>query len=184
MKLNEWISLFLVLFITSPIVSYAEAEPYHIPNPSILNQDGKTLQFYDDVVKGKTVAINFIFTRCQFVCPLAGLKFAKLRQLIKDQQAADLNKSLQLISITTDVPFDTPQRLKDWAENFGAGSGWTQLTGDKQNVTALLKSLQAFVFDKQEHSSMVLMINDAQQQVKWMNGDSDPQTLLAALQNW
>src|SRR6185436_20548885 len=40
-----------------------------IPNTRIYDQNGKQLNFYDDLVKGKTVAINFIFTTCTASCP-------------------------------------------------------------------------------------------------------------------
>src|SRR5215470_16849696 len=36
----------------------------YFPNLPVVTQDGKTLKFYDDVIKGKIVLISFIYTNC------------------------------------------------------------------------------------------------------------------------
>ena len=51
-----------------------------IPNTRILDQNGKQLNFYDDLIKGKTVAINFVFTTCTTVCPPLTATFRKVQQ--------------------------------------------------------------------------------------------------------
>ena len=43
----------------------------YIPNLPVVTHEGKTLRFYDDLIKGKIVLINFIYTSCQDVCPIA-----------------------------------------------------------------------------------------------------------------
>ncbi|MEM7258879.1 MAG: SCO family protein, partial [Pseudomonadota bacterium] len=93
-------------------------------------------------------------------------------------------KQIELVSVTTDSPYDTSQRLRQWAGNFNAGPGWTQITGEKQQVDRLLKSLDAFSADKTEHSTLILLINDHTQQRKWIDGNSDPETILTALNTW
>ena len=39
----------------------------HFPNVELITQDGKKVRFYDDVLKGRQVAINAIFTTCKDV---------------------------------------------------------------------------------------------------------------------
>ena len=41
----------------------------NIPDVELLDQDGRKVRFYTDLVKGKVVAINFIFTTCTTICP-------------------------------------------------------------------------------------------------------------------
>ena len=151
-----------------------------IPNIAVLDQDGVSRHFYTDLVEDKIVAINFIFTSCQMTCPMLGFKFGQLRKQLGD----DAGTRLHLISITTDAAYDTPQRLKSWSEKFNSGVGWTQLTGEKQQIDQLLKSLKAFSVDKLDHSTLVLLINDKTQQHKWIDGNSDPRLILQALSKW
>src|SRR4051794_9675078 len=49
-----------------------------IPDVELMDQNGRRVRFYSDVVQGKTVAINTIFTTCTTICPLMGANFAKL----------------------------------------------------------------------------------------------------------
>jgi protein SCO1/2 len=121
-----------------------------------MNQRGEKVHFYSDLIKGKVVAINTIFTTCTTICPLMGANFAKVRKLIGD----DANVSL--ISISIDPAVDTPERLEQWSRGFGlVPSGWTLLTGDPAEVTALLKALQVFTPDKQDHAPVVLVGGDS-----------------------
>src|ERR1700731_1993208 len=40
-----------------------------IPDVVVVDQDNHKLHFYRDLVQGKNVAINFIFTTCTTICP-------------------------------------------------------------------------------------------------------------------
>jgi len=42
----------------------------YFPNVTLTTQDGKKVQFYDDLIKGKIVAVNLIYTTCKYACPL------------------------------------------------------------------------------------------------------------------
>src|SRR6185437_4358658 len=97
----------------------------HFPNAPLINQDGQTVKFYDDLIKGKTVVINFIFTRCGNVCPLETAKLSQVYKLLGDR----MGKDIFFYSITVDPKHDTPERLKEYAEKFHTGPGWYFLTG-------------------------------------------------------
>jgi protein SCO1/2 len=132
-------------------------KPARIPDTIVYDQDGKKLRFYSDLVKGKTVAINFIFTTCTTICPPLTATFRKLQQELGERKGSDVH----LISISVDPTTDVPERLKAFSAKFNAGPGWTFVTGDKQEVDLLLKSLGASVGDKNDHSPMVLVGNEA-----------------------
>lgn len=173
--------LVLLLLATSGLADTpADDQQQVIPNVSVLDHNGDAVLFYDDLVKDNIVAVNFIFTRCGMICPMLGFRFGQLRKLLDD----DSGNQVQLVSITTDPNYDTPARIKTWAQQFHQGIGWTQITGDKQTIDHLLKSLKAFSADKQDHSSLVLLINDQRNEWKWIDGESDPQLVQAALSEW
>ena len=151
-----------------------------LPNTEVIDQTGKSLTFYDDLLKDKIVAINFVFTRCTMTCPIAGFQFGRLRSLL----GASAGKDVQLISVSLDAAYDTPARLKSWASQFNSGVGWTQITGEKRNIDQLLKSLNAYSADKQDHSTLILIGNDKLNVWKWIDGNSDPQLILSALSEW
>jgi protein SCO1 len=132
-------------------------KPAQIPDTIVYDQDGKKLRFYSDLVKGKTVAINFIFTTCTTICPPLTATFRKLQQELGGRKGSDV----QLISISVDPTTDVPERLKAFSAKFNAGPGWSFVTGDKQEIDLLLKSLGASVGDKNDHSPMVLVGNES-----------------------
>ena len=170
---------YLALFVFALSTGFVHAQT-DLPNTSVLDQNGQSKLFYQDLIKDRIVVINFVFTRCRMVCPMAGFQFGRLRELLGDQAG----QSVHLISVSSDASYDTPQRMKDWAVQFNAGKGWTQVTGEKQNIDQLLKSLKAFSADKQDHSTLVLVGNDRLSEWKWIDGGSNPQLILSALSKW
>jgi protein SCO1/2 len=129
---------------------------FEIPDLELVNQDGRTVHFYTDLVADRVVAMNFVFTTCTTVCAPMGAIFGKLQDEIGD----DLGKDIHLISISVDPVTDTPQRLKAWSERFGARGGWTLVTGPKSRIDDLLKALEVFTPDFADHSPTVLVGND------------------------
>src|SRR5690349_15247133 len=56
----------------------------HFPNVELLTQDGKKVRFYDDLIKGKIVAIDLIYTTCKYNCPLETARLVQLQKLLGD----------------------------------------------------------------------------------------------------
>lgn len=127
-----------------------------IPDVEVLDQEGNRIHFYRDLVKGKTVAINFIFTTCTTICPPLAATFARVQKQMGDKVGADVH----LISISVDPVTDTPQRLKAWGAKFKAGPGWTFITGNKQEIDKLLNALGASVARREDHSPAAIIGND------------------------
>ena len=123
-----------------------------IPNVKVTTQDGKTVDFYEDLIKGKVVAVNFVFTSCTTVCPPMGAIFGKLQE-----QRADAH----LVSVSIDPEVDTPERLKSWSRKFGARPGWTLVTGKKDDIVRLLKAMNAYSPDFANHQPVTVVGNDA-----------------------
>jgi len=127
-----------------------------IPDVEVLDQNGNALHFYSDLIKGKTVAINFIFTNCTTICPPLAATFARVQKDLGDKTGRDVH----FISISVDPLTDTPERLKAWGAKFKAGDGWTFVSGEKQEVDKLLNALGASVSRREDHSPTVIVGND------------------------
>ena len=126
-----------------------------IPDVAVLDQNGKALNFYTDLVKGKVVAINFVFTTCTTICPPLTATFRRVQQ-----QLAEQNSPAQLISISVDPAIDTPERLRDFAAKFKAEPGWAFVTGNTSDINSLLQQLGVAVTNKNDHTPMILIGND------------------------
>ena len=126
-----------------------------IPDITVQDQNGKSLNFYTDLVKGKVVAINFVFTTCTTICPPLTATFRRVQQ-----QLAEQNMSAQLISISVDPAIDTPERLRDFAAKFKVEPGWAFVTGNTSDINSLLQQLGVAVTNKNDHTPMILIGND------------------------
>lgn len=126
-----------------------------IPDVTIQDQHGKSLNFYRDLVKGKVVAVNFVFTTCTAICPSLTATFRKVQQ-----QLAERNVQAQLISISVDPTTDTPERLHAFAAKFNAEPGWTFVTGNSSEIDSILKEFGVAVANKNDHTPMILIGND------------------------
>lgn len=127
-----------------------------IPDTPVLDQSGKQLNFYSDLIKDKVVAINFVFTTCTAICPSLTATFRRVQQ-----DAAARGVQVQLISISVDPTTDTPERLKDFAAKFKAEPGWTFVTGEKTRIDSVLQALGAAVSNRNDHTPMILIGNDS-----------------------
>ena len=127
-----------------------------IPDVLVSDQEGKRLNFYSDLIKGKTVAINFIFTTCTTICPPLT---ATMRQ-VQREMGERVGRDVWLISVSVDPLTDGPDRLKSFAAKFGVGYGWTFVTGQKSEIDKLLRALGAYVSDKNNHSPIILVGNE------------------------
>src|SRR5262245_52050182 len=105
----------------------------YFPNLPVVTQDGKTLKFYDDVIKDKIVLISFIYTNCPDICPLTTARIAQ----VEDELGEMVGRDVFFISMTVDPERDTPERLKEFATAFDAGPGWLFLTGKLEDIRAI-----------------------------------------------
>ncbi len=153
--LSNYFRFFLMLILAVCWKADGLAAPspgnVNIPDTPLVDQEGRAVRLKSDVLAEKTVAINFVFTSCEGICPVLGTTFSKLQERLGER----LGKDISLVSITIDPATDTPARLKEWGAKFGARPGWSLLTGEQANITSLLKALDA----ANHNSPMVLLGN-------------------------
>lgn len=124
----------LAMAVSHPVTAAKRGADY-FPNVELVTQEGKKVRFYDDLLKGKQVAINAIFTTCKDVCPLETANMVQLKKVLGDRAGRDVH----LYSISIDPKRDTPEALKAYAEKFGAD--WTFLTGRPEDIRLITKKL-------------------------------------------
>ena len=138
--------------------SGAEKSPAakYFSDVELLDQDGRKLRFYSDVLKNKVVVINTFFTTCTSICPPMNRNFEKMQEALGDR----LGKDVFLVSISVDPDTDTPTRLKEYGKRFHAQPGWLFLTGKKENVDWALYKLGQYVETRDNHTSIFIIGNE------------------------
>lgn len=141
----------------------------HFPNVELITQDGEKVHFYDDLIKGKIVAIVLIYTNCQYSCPLETARLAQVQKKLGDR----VGKDIFFYSISIDPVHDTPEVLKAYREKFHIGPGWTFLTGKKEDIDFLTKRLGLYSdpsVNADGHLPYLLIGNEATGQ--WIRGSA------------
>lgn len=159
--------------------SMADASASYFPNLVLLTQDNKPVQFYTDLLKGKVVLINFLFTNCKGVCSPMTANLAKVQKYLGER----VGREVTMISLSVDPETDTPPVLKKYAESFKAQPGWYFLTGEKKNVDWVLYKLGGYVEDKQQHSSVLIIGNETTGEWMKVPATSDPSEIANAVTN-
>jgi len=122
----------------------------------VIDQNGKRLRFYSDVLKDRVLLINFIFTSCMDACPLMTQRLIQTRELLVDAVKDDI----WFVSISIDPERDTPEAMKAFAEKQGADeTRWMWLTGTKQNLEFIVKRLGQYTDEIEAHSTLMLAAN-------------------------
>lgn len=155
----------------------------YFPNVPLTTQDGATVYLYDDLLKGKAVAINAIYTNCKDECPLETARMAQVQRLLGER----VGKDIFFYSITIDPKRDTPKVLKAYAEHFGAGPGWLFLTGKEEDIKLVTKKLGlSSLLDsgtRDGHPAGLMLGNGSGQ---WMGNSAvdNPRFLAATIRNF
>ena len=154
----------------------------YFPNVPLITQDGDTVHFFDDLIKDKIVAVNFIYTTCPDSCPLETAQLVRVQDILGDR----LGHDVFFYSITIDPEHDTPEVLKAYKAKFGAN--WTFLTGKESDIILLRRKLGLYIEEIQDGSNNhnVSMIIGNQATGRWMKRSpfENPHVLADQLGNW
>jgi protein SCO1/2 len=145
----------------------------------LIDQDGRKVRFYSDVLEGKTVIVNAFFTTCTSVCPPMNRNMEKIQEALGER----VGKDVLLVSISVDPETDTPTRLKEYSKKFHAREGWLFLTGKKENVDWALYKVGQYVEDKQDHATVIIVGNEATGLWKKALGMAKPAELIQIVES-
>ena len=129
----------------------------YFPNLPVVTQDGKTVRFYDDLIKGKIVVVSFIFASCTDFCPLTTARMLQVEEKLGDLVGRDIF----FYSITVDPENDTPEKLKEYAQAYSTGPGWRFVTGKPEDIRIILAKLGERRRKLTDHRNDIVIGNDA-----------------------
>src|SRR5919107_1894443 len=145
----------------------------------LTDQDGRKLRFYSDVLKGKPVAIPPFPPAGRAVSPPMNRNMEKIQEALGDR----VGKDVFLVSISVDPETDTPAVIKEYSKKFHAKPGWMFLTGKKENVDWALYKVGQYVEDKQDHTTVIIIGNEATGLWKKAFGMSKPAELIQIVES-
>lgn len=150
------------------------------PNVVLTTHEGKKVKFYDDLIKDKIVIFNFMYAKCEGVCPGVTMNLGRVQKLLGPRVGRDIF----MYSITLKPETDTPKVLAQYAQMHHAGPGWTFLTGNPNDIE-LLRRKQGFTnpdpvldADKSQHIGMVRFGNEPMQWWAGCPGLADPKFIV------
>lgn len=138
----------------------SDSSQHYIPEFRFTNQEGKLIGRKE--MEGKITIVDFFFTSCPSICPV----MSKEMERVNDHFRGEPN--VQILSISIDPTYDTPQILKAYAEEHHAIPGkWHFLSGSKEETFQLARCgfvLPALdgngVPDDFVHSDKFILIDD------------------------
>ncbi|HYG90382.1 MAG TPA: SCO family protein [Azospirillum sp.] len=132
-----------------------EAERSYFTNTPLVTQEGRAVRFFDDVLLGRNVLINFIFTQCKDACPLLTTKMI----LAAEQARSAQEGPVSLVSISVDPVNDTPEALAQFARKHGPVDDWTLLTGTSADIAQVLRRFGQNGTEPTDHTTLMLAGN-------------------------
>ena len=99
-----------------------------ISSMDLVDQEGEPVNL--QTFRGQPWFANIIFTRCPGPCARMTQKMRQLQEALPAEAS-----EVQLVSLTTDPDFDTPEVLSQYARKFQADTQtWKFLTGTKEEI--------------------------------------------------
>lgn len=127
-------------------------EHYTPPSIELTTMNGEQVTLAKLLDTDQPVALNFIFTSCTTICPIMSATFAQAQKRL-GHEAHDI----RWISITIDPEYDTPQRLRSYAQRFNAGEQWSFLTGTTEDIATVQRAFDVYRGDKMNHIPVTLL---------------------------
>jgi protein SCO1 len=152
------------------------------PAFSLTTQEGARLALQD--LRGKVVAVTFIYASCADTCPLLTAKLAGLQARL----GTDFGAKVFFVAITVDPERDTPQVLQRYAQAHGANlDGWAFLTGTPAEIQQVAR--QYGIYYKKtprgavDHTFLTSLIDPSGTlRVQYLGVRFDPEELLRDVQ--
>ena len=109
----------------------------YFTNARLLTHEGKSVRFYDELLEGKLVVINMMYTVCSGICP-ANTAALKTLQLALGSR---VGRDIFMYSLTLRPEMDNPGALRDYMRQYQVQPGWTFLTGQPSEVDRIRRRL-------------------------------------------
>jgi protein SCO1 len=144
------------------------------PPFTLTSQDGEPVALAD--LRGKVLAVTFIYTGCPDICPLVTQKMVDVQNAL----GVEFGKKIAFVSISLDPEHDTPAVLKDYAQSWGAKpNGWMFLTGSPAAVRDVTRRYGVFFAKKEDgsvdHTQLTTLVDaDGRMRVQYIGWRFNP----------
>lgn len=151
----------------------------YFPDVPLVTHEGREVRFYSDLIRGKLVVVNFIYTRCPAVCGLMTANLARVKRELGDR----VGKDIHFYSLSLEPEHDTPETLSAYAKAYRAGPGWTFLTGKPEDIARLRRKF-GDIGSVEDHAPRINVGNDVNG--TWWNTAAldDPRYLATVIGAW
>jgi protein SCO1/2 len=106
-----------------------------VPKFSLLDDSGRV--FTEEALRGHPTVVDFIFTRCDAICPKVSARMQRFQEHTGDRKGS----AIKLLSISVDPEYDTPPRLAEYAGRYHADlTRWRFLTGPKAAIRSFIEN--------------------------------------------
>jgi protein SCO1 len=121
----------------SPAAARIRIQQKNFPNVPLISHEGKRVNFYDDLIKGKVVTINFFYAKCDEICPLVSANLAKVQKILGDKVGRDIF----MYSISLKPEEDNLEAIRAYRDSWHADPGWTFFTGQPSDIEKIRKGI-------------------------------------------
>ena len=173
----------LVPAIPSTFGATKDLRPYGLPDLPVVTHEGKRVRFYSDLIHGKIVLINFMYSTCKGICPGMTTNLKDVYRALGDRVGRDVF----MYSITLQPEKDTAERLRSYVKARGIGDGWYFLTGEAFDLDQIRKRLGFYDpnpevdEDRTQHTGMLRVGNDARQRWTMCPALAEPSVIVRSV---
>lgn len=142
-----WLALLVALQLAVSAAAWAQTAkadkrlPLIGPAPAFALDSARGPRVALADLRGKVMALTFVFTTCTDSCPILTAKMAEIGRSL----GSDFGSKVAFVAISVDPLNDTPARLRDYARAHRAdGPGWYFLTGAPRDIEAVVRRYGAY----------------------------------------
>jgi len=150
----------------------------YFPDVPLLTSEGRTVRFYEDLLKDKIVILNMMYADCEGICPTITANLKRVQKILKQQ----VDHDIFIYSLTINPEKDTPKKLREYAEMHDIDDPhWLFLTGKPDQMDMLRHSIgyadpdPKVDKDKSRHSGMLRYGNEPMALWGTCQGSGEPE---------
>jgi protein SCO1 len=163
--------------------SREKTQKKYFPNFELTTHEGRKVRFYDDLIKDKIVVINFMYAKCEGICPAVTMNLKQVQNLLGRRVGRDIF----MYSITLKPDEDTPSQLQHYVHMHHLKPGWTFLTGKPDEIGTLRRTLGFYTSNTEQdkdvtnHIGVVRYGNEARQWWAMCPGKANPAWMVESI---